>query len=259
MDLNKVTTSAFRRKYFLLSDAARLRDASMTGVEEVKSQNFAASPIITISVGKEKAVYRIHKAVLIKESSFFEKMFASGMIESQTHQVSLPEDQPEAFEQFVSWVYAGNDSQMKDAEPTMIMTCWALADKFGVPSWHNWLINKLIDHWDFHGFSFDHVSWVSANANHESALCRLVIDQFVWHLEENPNTYFKNETSPEVSQLLSRPDFPHAIFAFSVFSPRFGGRFIRPGLDPCKYHAHKGGAVCPVSLLKFPWSQALWG
>ncbi|OCT53055.1 hypothetical protein CLCR_11043 [Cladophialophora carrionii] len=68
------------------------------------SHHFAASPIVTVSVGKEQVTYRTHKDILIERCPFFAKMFDSGMSEAHTNHVQLPEDSHAAFEQFLSWI-----------------------------------------------------------------------------------------------------------------------------------------------------------
>ncbi|KIY02916.1 uncharacterized protein Z520_01381 [Fonsecaea multimorphosa CBS 102226] len=259
MDSNEAN-SAYCTKRVLSQDASVAgfdevqQEAQTEAQKEAESRNFAASPIIMISVGKEKVTYRMHKATLVKKSTFFAKIFASGMMESQTHEVSLPEDDLETFERFASWIYGQDDTESTDDNSKMIMKCWALADKYGVPMWQDQLITKLMDHWIPHGIPICNAAWVLDNVSSETPLSKLAIDRLAWDMRKSPPRYFKDgetEMVQDLDLLLSRHDFPLSNFLhFALLKPFLDdGYYDPPGSKGCTYHAHGGDIKCPVANL----------
>ncbi|EXJ73390.1 uncharacterized protein A1O5_03150 [Cladophialophora psammophila CBS 110553] len=212
---------------------------------EAKLPHFAASPIITISVGQEKATYRIHKDVLVVNSTFFAKMFVSGMIEAQTNEVYFPEDCPEVFEQFASWIYRPLEETRPYEYDDSIRTlkCWAFADKFGIPLWQDQLMKNIMEYWSNYRLSFHDISWVLNNVSNMTALYKLAVDQFAWELEIAPGRL------EEAEPLLLMHDFPILRFICQLLS--ICNREDRMVPSPasrlgCKYHVHSEGTPCPV-------------
>ncbi|OAG40235.1 hypothetical protein AYO21_05518 [Fonsecaea monophora] len=213
-------------------------------------QNFTNSPIITISVGKEKTTFRIHKDRLTADSVFFNKMLASSMAESQTNEVSLPDDSPKIFGEFAVWIYQRAVKHHSHNNHLMIMKCWILGDKYGVPQWQDQLIEDLAGLWrEPFRFRFDELSWVLENVRRGSALFRFVMDLFAWKLRQFPDKYFANgNVAEEVSQVFSRHDFPLSAFLVSAFPLK--GHFCRPPdwIDP--YLVRNEGKFVPLHIQK---------
>lgn len=57
-------------------------------------------------MGPSQTVWRLHENLLSATSDFFRAAFNSGFKESLEDRLSLPEDDPHAFELFVRWLYA---------------------------------------------------------------------------------------------------------------------------------------------------------
>ncbi|EXJ60155.1 hypothetical protein A1O7_04307 [Cladophialophora yegresii CBS 114405] len=107
--------------------------------------SFAASAMITVSVGTEQVTYRAHKDILVDDSPFFTKMFDSGMAEAHTDHVQLPEDSPEAFEHFLSWIYFDEPPPPVDyGNLTCALECWVPGDKLGMAKWQDSIISKIM-------------------------------------------------------------------------------------------------------------------
>lgn len=62
--------------------------------------------VVTILVGPSEVTWRLHENLLSSTSDFFRSAFNSGFRESIEDRLSLPEDDPQAFELFVRWMYA---------------------------------------------------------------------------------------------------------------------------------------------------------
>lgn len=61
---------------------------------------------MTVLVGPTEVTWRLHENLLSSTSDFFRSAFNSGFRESIEDRLTLPEDDPQAFELFVRWMYA---------------------------------------------------------------------------------------------------------------------------------------------------------
>ncbi|KAF7956580.1 hypothetical protein EAE96_003914 [Botrytis aclada] len=62
--------------------------------------------MVDIRVGEELELFRVHKSLLCTRVPYFNKMFNSGFSESKTNSAVLREDNTEAFDVLVGWVYS---------------------------------------------------------------------------------------------------------------------------------------------------------
>lgn len=62
--------------------------------------------VVTILVGPGGTTWRLHENLLSSASDFFRSAFNSGFREALEDRLTLPEDDPQAFELFVRWLYA---------------------------------------------------------------------------------------------------------------------------------------------------------
>jgi hypothetical protein len=98
--------------------------------------------IARVLVGPEKKEFRIHKNLLVAASPFFKEALNGRFAEAGSQQVSLPEHDPETFELFCDWLYAG--TLVSDCRSLSIIRqelpadmCWLmvfqLADSLMIP------------------------------------------------------------------------------------------------------------------------------
>src|SRR3954465_9503724 len=102
------------------------------------SLNFASSKLITVFVGPSKASYTLHKNLLCTHSPFFERCLNNSFLERQKHQVELPEDLPEVFEHFITWIYREDVVEPTD-QPSLQLAIhtYVFADKLCMPAFKN--------------------------------------------------------------------------------------------------------------------------
>ncbi|KAJ8069701.1 hypothetical protein OCU04_000126 [Sclerotinia nivalis] len=61
--------------------------------------------LVTVTVGKEKRKFVLHRQLLCDSVPYFRSAFsAGGFKESQESSMDMPEDEPEAFELFINWL-----------------------------------------------------------------------------------------------------------------------------------------------------------
>ena len=65
--------------------------------------------MITLLVGKQKVPFRVHMDILCRSSSFFESAFmgAGHFKETSENSMTLPEDDAQAFDSLIQWLYSG--------------------------------------------------------------------------------------------------------------------------------------------------------
>jgi hypothetical protein len=103
------------------------------------------SQMVDIYVGPDEMLFRVHKTKLCK-ITYFNKLFNSGFREAAENTAKFPEDDCEAFDILVEWVYDPSLRRFEDRKPgtatkavTRPDSCWklldlyALAEKYCIP------------------------------------------------------------------------------------------------------------------------------
>ncbi|KAF8847253.1 hypothetical protein BDZ45DRAFT_811709 [Acephala macrosclerotiorum] len=94
--------------------------------------------IVDIHVGRgnAKTDFRVHKILLCAKIPYFDKMFSSRFREATESKVTMPDDDPKAFDLLLLWVYTDNLPSFRwvSKPPTSIpnfdaLALYALADK----------------------------------------------------------------------------------------------------------------------------------
>ncbi|KAI1608429.1 hypothetical protein EDD36DRAFT_98748 [Exophiala viscosa] len=218
-------------------------DTPGTGGTPGKSQSFAQSPIVTFIVGPEKAVYTAHKAVVIDECPFVAKCLAAGMVESTTYTIEFPEDEPAAFDQFISWIYRGDVDEIEKGDTNKlinVLMAWVLADKLCMPAWQNESIDQAMAYWTTNFMEPEVVSWATDHLSNTSLLFSLIVDQFAWDLMDNPGMY----TDEDLRALLANSAFDSVRLLQQSLSMKDDVGSAEPVLQGCRYHVHKEGETC---------------
>jgi BTB/POZ domain len=143
--------------------------------------SFATSGIIIVYVGAEQRAYRIHKHLLISKCPYFRASLSSGFPEGRTNKVYLSEDEPEAVDVFVQWLYSGSFSPTRNAKDVGVKTrAYIMADAFlmvdfktelmdSIRQFYTWnwmgseILTMLAEHDAFHGplkcFALDQLAY----------------------------------------------------------------------------------------------------
>lgn len=176
-------------------------------------------------------------------------MFASGMIEAQSNQVNLPEDDCEAFGHIVNWMYHGSTIEVKenDAEDISIaFGCWVLAEKFGMEELQDTVISVLMEYWSRHVILLSDVGWVLENVNCTSNLCRLVMDELAWDMTKCSSDFREEgDNLEQLESFLRREDLPIKTLVLALCDASEEDQLHGPGYGGCKYHVHGQDTRCP--------------
>ncbi|KFY05607.1 hypothetical protein V492_08411 [Pseudogymnoascus sp. VKM F-4246] len=94
---------------------------------------------IIVGAGEDAKEFVFHKDLLMDKVEFFQKMFNSGFLESSATTVTLPDDNPAAFEVLVEWVYCSTVKSLhgvglsKHDQINLAISTVILAEKYPLP------------------------------------------------------------------------------------------------------------------------------
>ncbi|KAF7886977.1 uncharacterized protein EAF02_003624 [Botrytis sinoallii] len=133
--------------------------AKILSERSTKGQQFIDSEMVDIHVGKDEdsGHFQLHKSILCEKVPYFEKMFNGNFEEGTTNSATLPEDDPEAFNILISWIYSDQVFPVGLRECTHETWCvgklYLLADKLCLPD----LMDRILDELTF---SMDKDNWM---------------------------------------------------------------------------------------------------
>ncbi|ROW04154.1 hypothetical protein VSDG_01189 [Cytospora chrysosperma] len=162
---------------------------------------------------QKKIQYFVHEQVLAKREAgrFFNKVFTNGFQETQTRYLALPEDDPDAFDVFLKWLYGsyrtGNTEAstelFRDRDGTQLIRYYILAHKYLINSLQNHVMSALYD-------MMCKILWWEADISRdilEQDRPEITIDDFVDALPEEllrlvTKEMFKVETPDETDRFI---------------------------------------------------------
>ena len=62
---------------------------------------------MTLEVGGEKVIFRVHRNLLCSKAKFFEGCLTSGFSEASENRIVFEKDSPIAVAKFIDWLYTG--------------------------------------------------------------------------------------------------------------------------------------------------------
>ncbi|KAJ9603687.1 hypothetical protein H2200_011873 [Cladophialophora chaetospira] len=205
--------------------------------------NYCGSQLITILVGKDKARYCIHKDILVSASPFFSKCLASGMKETETNTIELPEENCRFFNAFSSWMYDGTVKKIRDNDDLdQAIREWVLAEKYLVPKWQNVLVDAMIDFWQECYLDLRYVRWARTEDNRHLLLSELIMNTFAYEMATGSAWYQERES--EMNALVEKG------LVSTVELIRFATNelWTDPNGDRCAYHSHQEGENCETAV-----------
>jgi hypothetical protein len=191
--------------------------------------------------------------VLTFKCPFFEKCLDAVMQETRDNAVSLPEDDPQAFQIIVEWMYSDRlGSQIYDSTADTLILAYVLADKLCMPAFENQLIDYMRLSRSFRVIAYaGAVHWSSLPEKSPSR--QFILDLLHYLLAERMCMAIENLEDADFSEdeialkVETNPDLATALLLKAVeHGLRNGvGLPMAPWrLDGCKYHIHEDGKSC---------------
>ncbi|KAK8228341.1 hypothetical protein HDK77DRAFT_486837 [Phyllosticta capitalensis] len=147
--------------------------------------------IVTIEVGEEGRVFRMHKSVLSEVSQFFVKAFKGDFKEGKERKMKLADVEPEVFKIIGHWIYTRELPSVKDADGNDVELLWEYLMSSAYIFAEVYLIEQLAK--DIHccyreryrsNTSYPRaitIMRVFKNVREDASLCQLFVERFSNH------------------------------------------------------------------------------
>ncbi|KAI9712190.1 MAG: hypothetical protein M1812_006924 [Candelaria pacifica] len=205
--------------------------------------------MVDIYVGPKRKHWCLHKDLLSDRSPFLLTTFSSGVKEEHGNGMYLPDDDPDAFELFVNWLYGARLVPIryffhhKLVEKDVITLCklHVLASKLCIEPLMNLVIDDIRRYnrlWGTHTSNIVR-QYISANAVAPSPLLHYIAHEIAYELSGDPEKYCSYEKLLRGNNELSS----------IILCITFASGKERVLLDParegiCLFHKHKGRKSC---------------
>ena len=138
---------------------------------------------MTVGTESEQKIWYLPKKVLTHCSPFFDAALNGNFAEASSKAVDLPEDDPDAFGIWATWLSLGNcdgSFQCDDVDQTYVRA-WILGDKLGCPAFKDHVMSKclcLIKHYG--SLSLDTIHFAYEFPCPGSKMRQLFVEMFAW-------------------------------------------------------------------------------
>src|SRR5436190_9727736 len=138
--------------------------------------------VVSINVGATSTPFDAHIELLCDCSPYFNKVFNDRLDDRTPEPVRLPDDDPDAFTEFLNWAYRGTIFQSRPS-PSWIDLCrlWVLAGKFEISKLQNLVVTHCKNKYSTESglVAKDAVEYVYDHAIPGSPLRQMVVDIWV--------------------------------------------------------------------------------
>lgn len=201
---------------------------------------FIRSPFVTVYVGHEKKDFKIYKDLLCAESPFFASKLKDEWSNGQ-YEVSLEEEDPEAFEAITNFMFTGKFGSLtvgKTTNLSLFSSVYKLAGFLMITKAQNELISMLFKYVQQTStiFNFTGLCAIWAADPQETLLFRMVLRSSVECYATNHVGQPPYEGLGNHSELMSI-----IIEAMGEFSKN-RWEFLKS--SECDYHDHSDGSSC---------------
>lgn len=213
------------------------------------------SGVITITVGKDdaQATFTIHKKLFQGKAPIFDKMFGGSFLEGITGSAALPDDDHEAFEVFMEWLYRNTLTSLSDKKSASaalrmkIAKTMVFADKYCL----NELSDRAMSVW-FQGcskLSSTELETITAYVVGNSApTCRArsyLARMWAKEIRKKDGNHYK----PGQFGLEFIED---SSFVIEIFNYVGALRLLSQVATACNFHQHEKSTACPYKGLDTP-------
>lgn len=149
---------------------------------DTDADRFRDQPTFTVYVGKDRAKFNIHKALLCEVSPYFEAACNGRFKEAHEGSMELPEDDVDAFENFVQWMYGTPVST--EILFINIVEIFALAEKLCVTRLKNDVVDALIHkiHTEHVAPGIENIAYLYDHVPRGSPIRKMMVDCYTWYI-----------------------------------------------------------------------------
>lgn len=206
--------------------------------------------MVTFIVGSPPTKFIVHEEVLkaASESQFFRVAFNNGFKETETGELDLPEDDPQAFQVLLQWVYGTatgclvGERKAFFQKVTMpnLLKLYTLASKYMMDPLHDAVITHLWSQsacWLQLGLTPDAMAYFEANTMADCHMDKLLVDWMA--------TDVCNRVPPVYATYHSILEFVPDRLMRAVFL-KLNQSYQTTKGELCSYHRHSKHRPCPA-------------
>ena len=133
--------------------------------------NECGRPMVRLIIGEEKKQFDLDQNLLCEYCPFFANTFLGNFIEAQTKTLTLPDDEPERFEELAQWLNSDTVSiSCTDRSWRNLSVMWLFGNKYHIDAFQNAVINAIYQKFAAHeeGINISYETLVSAREIHTS-------------------------------------------------------------------------------------------
>ena len=145
----------------------------------------------------------MHKDLLVQKCPFFENCLQQSFKEGQENEVYLPDESPESFNYFVTWIYSdsvdgiyrhgSSETDLAFRHNSLAIRTYVLADKLCAAAFQNALMDRIFDFHESWMVSPSDLAYVNENLPPSSKLKALLLAHLGWGLKCPGHTFFGND------------------------------------------------------------------
>ena len=228
---------------------------SLAGKQHDKLHNltllrFLTDSMVDIFVGAERTKFHLHRDLLCNRSDYFRACFVGDFKEAQQRELSLPEDNAESFELFVTWLYGTHLKKisLNDELPAYFGLA-VLANKLCLEYLQNQATDHILRFYRTNPRSVDeqYLRYVYQSIRFNDLFHRLPLALVVWIFVESETA----ELTGEYKKLIREGgdlavDFTSllSMFYFAKGGSRNIAELDLRRASNCSLHAHSSTPVC---------------
>jgi len=196
----------------------------------------------------------VHKNLLLEKSTVFKKMFTGGFVEATTNAATLPEDDPDAFEAVVEWIYHGKfltinghrticGSQMR-----LLLDICRLASKYSMWELLDRATTGYVQSMSLSGClpNRPHIDLVYEHLPPHSKLRLFVAKSVAYIILTSPNDEANGAWENKEFQALFLKHEDLLLDVLDLLRMQAGKWPLNPkGAPHCEYHEHAKAMKCP--------------
>lgn len=209
----------------------------------------------------------VHKDLLTKKSYVFDRMFNGGFKEATTNSATFPDDDPDAFEKLIEWLYTGrfltinSDRSDTSIRPGILSEIAQLANKYSIWELLDRATTGFVQFFKIRNFvpALDHISSSYEKFPPGSKMRLFHAKCAAWVILNFPNDVggtcwrnakIKNVFEEHTDLMLNVLDQIRNLSGKILPDPRNAGH--------CEYHEHAKADVCPWSWTGAHPARGTW-
>jgi BTB/POZ domain len=211
----------------------------------------SSSEIVKVYVGNERKLYNLHKNVLCRESPFFQGCLKGEFPEGRTNEVTLNDDNPDAFDLFIGWIYTHEIAPPADKK-IKFDEVYVLADKFSMEAFKNAITDSAQIYFQANFIEQNAVITLHSCGYSDSSLMKYFIDHMAFDfISQSGNSIVdSNENWENFQRFLGEKELMKKFLeAVIMMQQPFVAADMCGVPDPatekgCKYHEHTQTKRC---------------